>query len=448
MIGVIIVVNKNFLIFDFGASNGRASIVAFNGSSFRIDVIHRFENIPVSVNGILYWDLLRLYNDLKTGIQIASKKYDGIVSLGIDTWGVDFGFIDKNGKLISNLEHYRDKLRFSTVDDLFKVIDRKKLFEYTGGLILPGISSIFHMLNLKRRNATQFLNADKFLMLPDIFNYFLTGNAFNEYTEATTSIMLNQVSKCWEDKIFDILGISPDIFCKLIQPGEIVGNLEKNVCDELEVEPIQVIVPAAHDTASSVAGFPVIDSKKNILLISMGTWGILIQETNKPLINDTVYKEGFANEGGAEGLNMLLTNIAGLWIIQQCMSKWRKKKGENFDWKDIDVLYPQAKPFSAFIDVDGPVFALASIDMNETVRDYCKLKNQNIPLSIGETARMLYENLVFKIKNKVFSIQNITLKKWTVFILLVAGQEISFSASGLLTLQGFRYFQGQQRQPL
>ncbi len=402
---------KNFLICDYGASNGRVSVAAFDGTKFEAETITRFDNVAVNAGGVLYWDVLRLYNDLKTGISSAFKKYGSICSLGIDTWGVDFGFIDKNGKLIANLEHYRDSSRISATEDLFKLIDKKTLFKLTGGLILPGISSIFHMYDLKRRNAPQLNNAAKFLMLPDLFNYFLTGNAFNEYTEATTTIMLNQLEGGWEKSILQKLEIPVDIFCPLIYPGDTIGNLGKSICDELEIPPLKVVAPATHDTASAIAGFPLMGDKKNTLLVSMGTWGIIIQETKSPIINDDFFIAGFANEAGVNGLNMLVCNIAGLWIIQQCMNKWRSEKGQDFGWKDIDSLYPKARPFTAFVDVDDPVFAPLSGDMSATVANYCRAKNQQVPDGAGQTARVLYENLIFKIKNKISSIERITGKK-------------------------------------
>jgi len=404
---------KRFLIFDFGASNGRASVARFDGNKFEIETIHRFENIPVYATEILYWDVLRLYNDLKIGILKATSKYKDIISLGIDTWGVDFGFIDKNGKLISNLEHYRDKRRFEITENFFKVISRKELFNLTGGLILPGISSIFHLYDLKIRKATQYTNAYKFLMLPDLFNYFLTGNTFNEYTEATTSIMVNQATRRWEDRIFEKTGFPKELFCELIEPGTVVGILQENVIEELNINPIKVVAPATHDTASAIAGFPIVDKKvkENTLLVSLGTWGIIIKETSKPIINDLVYELGFANEGGVEGLNMLAINITGLWIIQQCMIQWRKEMGENFDWKDIDNLYPKAQEFKSYIDVDDQIFSQVSTDMRQTIINYCRDKNQNIPENIGQIARTLYENLIFKIKSKINAMERIVNNK-------------------------------------
>lgn len=402
---------KRFLIFDFGASNGRACIAHYDGKKFAMDVIHKFDNIPVMAAGTLYWDILRLNNDLKTGIQMAARKYPDIISMAVDAWGADFGLIDKNGKLISNPIHYRDHGRFAVVDELFGLMSRRELFDLTGGLVIPGISSVFAMYGLKKRADTQYVHADAFLMMPDLFNYFLTGNKCNEYTEATTSVLLNQQTGLWEKRILERLGLCPDLFCALVEPGTAIGNLQKNITEELEIRPIPVIAPAAHDTASAIAGFPIIDQRRNSLLISMGTWAILAQETPRPVINDLVFETDFANEGGVEGSNMLLISMTGLWIIQQCMQKWKREYGEDFSWKDVDKSFPSAAAFKTIVNISDPAFVPATSDMNETLRKYCQERNIAVPQSVGEIARTLYESLVFKIKHKLMDLENITAKK-------------------------------------
>jgi len=401
---------KSYLIFDFGASNGRAAVANFDGRKFDIDVVHRFDNIPVYANGVLYWDFLRLFAELKAGIMAAAKKYKDIVSLGIDTWGVDFGLLDKNGRLIANLEHYRDAKRLTVESEIYKVLPKRQLFELSAGLLIP-IASLFHLYELKKRKAVQYEKASHFLMFPDLFNYFLTGNKFNEYTEASTSLMANQVEKKWSSDIFKAMGFPADIFCEIIQPGSIAGNLQKSITDELFVKSMPVVAPASHDTASAIAGFPIKDKSKNTLLISMGTWGILAQETISPVVNDAMFAAGFANEAGVEGTNFIVNNITGLWITQQCMIKWRKEKGQDFSWKNIDSMYPDAKPFQAFIDVDDPVFTPASLDMNKTVSDYCIKTSQSLPEGEGGISRMLYENLVFKVRLKLEQLERINGKK-------------------------------------
>jgi len=209
----------------------------------------------------------------------------------------------------------------------------------------------------------------------------------------------------------DTLGISLDIFPEIIQPGSIAGIIQKSVADELEIEPIKVIAPASHDSASAVTGIPVIDSSKNWAFVSMGTWLVMGLEINKPIISPEAFKSGFANEGVCEGKSMFAKNINGLWIIQQCMEKWRKDKGENIAWSEIDKVYPLAKPFESFIDVDDQVFVSTSPDMSKTVASYCKNTGQKIPETMGEVARVFYESLVLKIRYNTEILENITGKK-------------------------------------
>ena len=402
--------SKNYLIFDFGASNGRAIVAKFDGSKFELEVTHRFENIPVFATGILYWDILRLYSELKNGILASHKIFKNIESLGVDTWGVDFGFIDKNGHLLSNPHHYRDEARTAAAQAVYKDFSPEKLFELTGGLIMS-IMSVYHLYNLKINNAIELPNAYKFLMMPDLFNYFLTGNACNEFTEATTSIIYDQKNKKWSDEILCKLNISKDIFPQIIQPGSKVGDLQSSVLKELEIPNISVIAPASHDSASAETGIPVIDSKKVWAFVSMGTWLVAGVETSEPIITPEAFKFGYGNEGGCEGRNLFVKNINGLWIIQQCMGKWRKDKGENIPWPEIDKVYPLAKPFYSFINVDDPVFIPPSSDMPKVIANYCKDKGQNIPEGMAQISRSFYESLVLKIRFNIKQTQKLTGKK-------------------------------------
>ena len=401
---------KNYLIFDFGASSGRAIVAQFDGSKFKLEETHRFENKPVYAAGTLYWDILRLYFELKEGISASVKLFKKIEALGVDTWGVDFGFLDKNGKMLSNPHHYRDEDRTKAAEAVHKDFPPEKLFELTGGLIMS-IMSIYHFYNLKINKAIELPNANKFLMMPDLFNYFLTGNTFNEFTEATTTIMYDQKNKKWSDLILSKLGVSKDIFPEIIQPGSKVGDLQKFVLDELEIANIAVIAPATHDSASAETGIPLIDSKKNWAFVSMGTWLVQGVETSEPIINLEAFKAGYGNEGGCEGRNLFVKNINGLWIIGQCMQKWRKDKGENIAWTEIDKVYPLAKPFDALIDVDDPVFLSPSADMSKVIAKYCKEKGENIPEGIGPVARCFYESLVLKIRFNVEQTEKLTGKK-------------------------------------
>jgi len=411
---------KNYLIFDFGASNGRAIIAKFNGSRFGIEVIHRFDNKPVYVSDTLYFDILRLFSELNIGILSSVKKYKNITSIGIDTWASDFGFIDKNGKIISNLVHYRDRKRHDVAQKLFNIIPKKELFELTGGIFLTSLG-LFHMFSLKLQNATELLNAYKFLMVPDIFNYFLTGELFNEFTNATTTLLYNQKKRKWEDKILNKIGISKDIFCQIIMPGAKIGNIAKELCSELEIKSIPVIVPATHDSASVVAGIPITNKEKNWAFISIGTWYVIGVETDSPIINENVFKLGYANFGGVEELNIFAKSVTGLWIIQQCRKTWIKERGKDISWNEIVRASFLSEPFELFININDLQFSKTQINMPSIISEYCKDTGQYIPKDMGDISRCIYESIVMSIKYNLNSLEKLINRKIKLFKLVGGG---------------------------
>jgi len=389
---------KNYLIFDFGASNGRASVAAFNGTEFTFETIHRFDNIPVFAAGTLYWDILRLFSELKTGILLASKKYRDIRSIGLDTWGVDFGFLDKNGKLISNPVHYRDAGRNSVTEEVFEIIPRKDVFKFSG-VALHSYYSIFNMHYLKKNSAVEYLNASKFLMIPDIFNYFLTGIAVNEFTDSHTTALCNPYTKLWDSGIIEKLGFSKEIFGRIVQSGTAVGPLQKSVSEELEIKSIPVIAPATHDTPSAILGVPFVEKNVTPAFISIGTWGITVYEMDSPLINDEVYNSGYANEAGAEGKMLLFKNFVGMWLIQQCRNKWIKDKGSEISFDDIMNSARNAQPVDSFIDLDSSDFIVNQNDLPKVISSFCSRTGQKVPEGIDQTARIIYQTLALKIKD-------------------------------------------------
>jgi sugar (pentulose or hexulose) kinase len=401
---------QNYLIFDFGASNCRTIAASYNGKTFSMDVTHRFENRPVFAAGTLYWDILSLYSELKKGISISLRKYPGIKSIGIDAWGADFGMLDKNGKLIANPVHYRDRKREEDAKDLLKIISAKKLYELTGASIIP-LFDVFHLFSLKKQKAPEIINGHTFLTIADIFNYFLTDISFNEVTRLTTSAFYNQWEKKIEKKIFDILSLPKDIFPKTVNSGEIIGPVSRGICRELEINPLEIIAPATHDTASAEAGLPVKYPDKTWAFISIGTWGCFGIETEKPIATEETFRSKFLNEAGVAGINLFVRNINALWIIQQCMEKWQGEKEKNFSWSDIDRLYPASQPFQAFINVEDPEFLPASSDMPAVINEYCRKTGQKELRDIGEFSRVFYESLVLRIKYHFIKFQDFTEKK-------------------------------------
>ena len=411
---------EKFLIFDLGASSGRAIAGLFKGNAIEFEEIHRFDNRPVFAAGELFWDILRLYSEVKIGIEICIKKHKKINSMAIDTWGCDFGFIDRKGRLICNPAHYRDLKRHERSVELHKIISEEELFMQTGGP-QDRIMSIYQLFSLKFEKAVEYENAYKFLMIPDILNYFLTGEISNEFTNATMSIMCDLSKRQWKKEVIEKLGLKEDLFGDIREPGFELGKTGKSILEETGAKDLKVIIPPTHDTASAVAGIPIRDNYNTLAFGILGTWCMSGLETEFPVINKKVFESGFGNEGGVEGRNMLLKNITGLWIIQQCRDRWVKERQNEISWKEIDEVVFTAPKSDSCIDVDESCFGKVQPDMPEIIRNYCKKSNQAVPQTIGEIARCFYESLVLKFKYNFDILKELTKKDVDVIHLIGGG---------------------------
>jgi len=387
---------KHYLVFDFGASNGRALVGSYNGKTISFEEVHRFDNHPVSVTGTLYWDIFSLYRELQTGLCKAVKQYDEIASLGVDTWGCDHGFIDSRGKLLSNPVNYRDERRNDMTEQVFNIIPEEELFRYTGMFVIS-IMGIFNLYALSQDKASEYVHAHRFMMMPDLFHYFLTGVVTNEYANATTMILYNQKEKRWEDAIFQKLGLNKGLFSEVVLPGTKIGTVQSLVCEELEIPPIPVIVPATHDTASAEAGIPVLSTEKRWAWLSMGTWCVNGMPTGAPITSRSAFQQDFGNEGDAEGKSFLAKNVNGLWVIQQCREKWIRDLGRDVPWEEIVDAAEKAPPFRAFFDTDLAMFGQVQADMPGVIAEYVKARGHSGPQNMGETARCVFESIALKV---------------------------------------------------
>ncbi len=381
---------KRVLAFDFGASSGRAIIGCFDGDKITLEEVHRFSNDPVSVGGTVYWDVLRLFYEIKQGI-IKAKIAGGFDSIGIDTWGVDFGLIDSEGKLMENPVHYRDARTVGLVDEAFKTMPKEKLYGITGIQFME-LNTLFQLISLKKYRPWMLERADKMLFMPDLFGYMLTGKMCAEYSIASTSQLIDLDKRTWSKEILDAFGIKDSVFAPLVQPGTVLGELSKEVCEECGVDPVPVISVCGHDTQSAITSVPCEDG--DFAFLSSGTWSLFGTELDKPIVNETSMNINITNEGGFDGSTGFLKNIIGLWLIQESRRQW-KREGKEYSYADLEKLALAAEPFKCFIDPDAPEFVPHG-NVPERVREFCRKTGQYVPETVGEIMRCIYESLAMK----------------------------------------------------
>jgi rhamnulokinase len=392
------------LAFDFGASSGRAIISKFDGEKIELEEIHRFANEPVKAGNHLYWDFLRLFYELKLGLKKAGAKYSNIASIGIDTWGVDYGFLDEKDNLISNPIHYRDSRTENMLSEIEKIVPYEEIYKETG-IQYMALNTLYQLYADKLYRENVLKEAKSFLFIPDLFNFYLTGNKYNEYTIASTSQLINASNKAWISDILEKLGIGSEVFENIIKPGTICGTLTEDIQNELAIKKIPVVAVGSHDTASAVAGTP-LKKEENNAYLSSGTWSLLGLEIDTPIINEASLKYNFTNEGGVEDTIRFLKNINGLWIIQQLRKGWSEKYGA-VTFPDIIKEAEKAKNKAFIIDPNDDVF-MAPLNMVEAIQNYCKEKGQGTPESLGDIAIAAYNGLTSEYKKVITILEEIT----------------------------------------
>lgn len=380
------------LAFDLGASGGRALLGKVEHDRLIVEEIYRFSNDPVQVGERKYWDILRLFHELKLGIlQARLKGHHDISSIGIDSWAVDFGLIGPHGELLGNPYHYRDDHTIGMMEEVLSLVDRESIFSHTGIQFLP-FNTIYQLYALSQAKSPLLDQAQTLLMIPDLLRYFLTGQRKSEFTNATTTQLFNPLKMDWDDDLIQKLSLPRSIFQDVIQPGIVVGTLLPALSRELGVPEIPVMTSAEHDTASAVAAVPA--DRQNFAYLSCGTWSLLGTEVVQPILSEQALTWNFTNEGGLNGSFRLLKNIMGLWILQECKRVW-SNNGENYSYDQLVQLAEQAKPFQSMIDPDDELF-LHPQNMVAQIQTYCRSKGQDAPQSVGEIVRCILESLAMK----------------------------------------------------
>lgn len=368
--------NKSVLAVDLGAESGRVMAVHFDGSGLRLEELNRFSNRAVNLRGTLYWDFLHLWSEIQQGIE-KGKTHDP-AGIGVDTWGVDFALLDRDGHLLENPVCYRDDRTEGMMEAVFAKVPKAEVFKRTG-IQFMRINTLYQMMSLVENNSPLLAAADKLLFAPDLINYWLTGVKSSEYTIATTSQMLDAQNGDWAREMLRELTIPVHLLPDIVPPGTILGMYGD----------VSVIAPACHDTGSAVAAVPA--STSNYAYISSGTWSLIGLETRKPTLTDAAMRGNFTNEGGVNGTYRLLTNLTGLWILQQCRAVW-KSEGRSYSYGQLVNMARSAPAFQAIIDVNEAVF-LPPGDHPQYVRDYCLRTGQQVPESPGAIVRVVLESM-------------------------------------------------------
>lgn len=394
---------KKLLAVDLGASSGRVILGTFDGSSIQTEEIHRFANRPVQLGGHLYWNVLSLFQEIKEGIKRACRDYGQPISLSVDTWGVDYGILDKNGQLMYSPHHYRDQRMNAWRSRLEELLPPEEQFRLTGNQ--PSLINTLYQLFADFRDHTDLLNsADKILMMPDMFLYFLSGTLSAEHTIWSTSGLMDAGSGEPSAEVFAKLGFPLSLIPKRVKAGTVTGTLLPHLCEELGSGPMKIIAGASHDTASAVASVPY--QNRNAAFISCGTWSLVGMETEKPVLTERSYQYGFTNEGCFGGLNRLLKNITGLWLMQETHRVWAEA-GSDLSFGDMVALAEEEEPGKAFIDPDDPLFSLPG-DMPQRIKDFCRKTGQWVPDSKGAVVRVILDSLARSYSHAVTELEEIT----------------------------------------
>ncbi|SHH42853.1 rhamnulokinase [Clostridium grantii] len=390
------------LAFDFGASSGRAIVSTFDGEKIELEEVHRFLNEPVIMGSHIYWDTFRLFHDLKQGLKKASSKFGKIHSIGIDTWAVDYGLLDENDNIIGMPIHYRDTRTEGMMEKVKQNMSLENIYDITGIQFME-LNTVYQLMADKKFRPHIIEKAKTLLLMPDLFNYYLTGKKYNEYTNASTTQMLDAKSKKWSKELIEKLDLPYDILQEIIEPGNIIGNLTKEVQAELEVDSIPVVAVGSHDTASAVCGAPL--EGNDSVYLSCGTWSLLGIESKKPIISGDSARYNFTNEGGVEDTIRFLKNINGLWLLQQLRKSWSERV-EEIGFPDIIKAVLQVENKDFIIDPNHESF-MAPHNMIEAIQNYCVENNQGKPEKLGELAIAAYNGLTSEYKKVVECIEEI-----------------------------------------
>jgi len=397
------------LAVDLGASGGRVLAGRFSGRRLALDEVYRFTNGPITANGTMFWDVLRLWEDVQTGLMAAGEGYGAsVASVGADTWGVDYALLGRNDELLANPVHYRDKRTVGMMEAAFDVMPRREIFDATG-LQFMELNTLYQLFAQRRAESVTLEMAERLLLMPDIFHWLLSGEKANERTHASTTQCYSPMTGGWCTELLERFDIPTKIFGDIVDPGATLGPLQRGVAEATGLAGVSVVVPGAHDTASAVMAAPTlkpVTDKPNWVYISSGTWSLMGAEVPQPIVNDDCVRFNFTNEGGVGGTIRLLKNIAGLWLIQECRRMW-SLAGKDYTWEQLVLLAEKAPPLVSLVNPDAAIFT-APKDMPGAIAEYCKITTQPGPESEGAFVRCCLESLALRYRSVLNMVETLT----------------------------------------
>ena len=376
--------SQYYLAVDIGASSGRHILGSIEDGRITLEEVYRFENGLVKKDGELCWELDRLFQEILNGMKKCKELGKIPVSMGIDTWGVDYVLLDENEQVLGNTVGYRDRRTTGMDEKVYEIISPEDLYARTG--IQKQIFNTIYQLMAVKENHPEYMKAAKdFIMVPDYFHYLLTGNKVNEYTNATTAQLVNPVTKDWDYELIEMLGYNKEMFRPLSMPGTVVGSLKEEIANEVGFQ-LQVVLPATHDTGSAVLSVPANDD--DFMYISSGTWSLMGLERKEADCSMASMKANLTNEGGYDYRFRYLKNIMGLWMIQSV----RHELNDAYSFAQLCEMAEKENDFPSRVDVNDDCF-LSPDNMTEEIKDYCRRTGQKVPETIGQLATVIYQSL-------------------------------------------------------
>jgi rhamnulokinase len=379
---------KPYLAFDFGAESGRAVLARLQSGILTIEEVHRFRNEPVEYGGSLHWDVARLWFEVQKALAHVGEVE--LAGIGVDAWGVDYALLGERGDLLENPYHYRDRRTKGAMEEVLTKVSREEIYEATGIQFMP-INTLYQLFAARRQTPKLLEAAKTLLTIPDLFHYWLTGNAVCEFTNATTTQMVDPVKRAWATNLIERLGLPAHLPAAMVEPGSIIGTLLPAVADRTSVAGTPVIAPASHDTGSAVAA---ISARDGTAFLSTGTWSLLGTELDSPVITPEALRLNFTNEGGVNGTTRLLKNVMGLWMLQGCRHSWAAQ-GHSYDYAELIELAMRELSFRHLVDPDDESF-LRPPDMLTAIDKFCTRSHQPVPREPGAYVRAVLESLAFK----------------------------------------------------